>query len=231
GRLKRDTNASAALNNDPSMIAAKSWLTRLTLLKARLEQSPEARVPEMQLLDQEDWLAAVKGPSLETEEDYRRAFASLRNTAANKLAPKLQKALSSYMEANNKSFPPDVNALVPFLEPKDPSLLSRYSVAPSSKIISVKMGGEWVVTQETPVDAEFDHQFVIGPNGFGTCSFPKEGQPTAEDYDALDSAKEAFAKTNDNREINALEDLEPYLTTPQARAAYEKIKKFSAPKK
>lgn len=231
GRLKRDTNVSAALNNDPSMIAAKSWLTRLKLLKARLEQSPEARVPEMQLLDQEDWLAAVKGPNLETEEDFRRAFASLRNTAANKLAPKIQQALSRYMEGANKSFPSDMNSLIPYMDPKDPALLSRYAVVPSSKVTSVKMGGDWVVTQQGTVDSEFDNQFVIGPNGFGSCSFPKEGQPTEEDYDALASAKEAFANINSNKEVNSLEDLEPYLTTPEARAAYEKIKKFSSPKK
>jgi hypothetical protein len=97
--------------------------------------------------------------------------------------------------------------------------------------MSVKMGGDWIVTQQGPVDAEFDHQFVIGPYGFGTCSFPKEGEPTEEDYDALASAKEAFANSNDNRDFNSLDDLQPYLKTPEARAAYEKIKKFSAPKK
>ena len=190
GRLKRDTNSS---KTDPSIIAAKSWVGRLNLLKSRLEQSPEQRVPEMQLLEEEDWLAAVKSPGLESEEDYRRAFASLRNTAANKLALKVQPALARYLEANNKAFPTDVNDLLPYLEPKDPALLSRYAVVPSSKVMSVKMGGDWIVTQKAPVDSEFDTQFVIGPNGFGSCSWPKEGQPTEEDYDAIASAKEAFA--------------------------------------
>jgi hypothetical protein len=228
GRLKRDTNST---KTDPSIIAAKSWVGRLNLLKSRLEQSPEQRVPEMQLLEEEDWLAAVKSPDLQSEEDYRRAFASLRNTAANKLALKVQPALARYLEANNKTFPTDVNDLLPYLEPKDPALLSRYAVVPSSKVMSVKMGGDWIVTQKAPVDSEFDTQFVIGPNGFGSCSWPKEGQPTEEDYDAIASAKEAFANANDNRDFNALEDLEPFLNTPEARVAYEKIKKFSAPKK
>jgi hypothetical protein len=185
----------------------------------------------MKLLEEEDWLSAVKGPNLETDEDYRRAVASLRNSAANKLAPKIQQALSRYMEGANKSFPSDVNSLVPYMDPKDPALLSRYAVIPSSKVMSVKMGGDWVVTQLSPVDSEFDNQFVIGPNGFGSCSFPKDGQPTEEDYNALAPAKEAFTNNNDNRDFGSLDDLEPYLTTPEARAAYDKIKKFSATKK
>jgi RNA polymerase sigma factor (sigma-70 family) len=225
-RLKRDTNTALASNNDPSIAAAKTWVTRLNLLKARLEQSPEARVPEMKLLEEEDWLAAVKSPNLESEEDYRRAFASLRNSAANKLAPKIQQALSRYMEANNKAFPSNVGELAAYLEPKDPTLLARWEVLPSSRSVSVKMGGDWVVMQPTPIDAEFDNQFVIGPNGYGTSTFPKEGQPTEEDIDALTPAKEAFAKSNNNKEPESFEDLEPFLTTSQARAAFDKVKKF-----
>lgn len=230
GRLRRDTNA-AANSNDPSSVAAKSWVARVNLLKARLEQSPGASVPELQLLDEEDWLAAVKDPKLETEEDYRRAFAALRNSAQNKFVPQIQNALLKYMQANNNAFPTEVAQIAPFLESNDPTLLNRYGVMPSEDIVSVKLGGDWVVSQKEPIDREFDQRIVVGPHGSGASSFPKEGEPTERDYTALRPALEAYAAANNNREPANTEDVEPFLSTPESKSAYDKIKRFQRQQK
>lgn len=227
GRLKREAEARKA--SGPVESAAMSWLGRLTQLKGRLESTPQAQTPEMQLLSEEDWLAAVKQPTLETDEDFRKAFASLRNTAQQKVAATLRPALDKYTKANNSAFPTDISQLIPHLEPTiDPAILSRYGVYPESEAPFVKMGGDWIITQKEPIDAEFDQRIVIGPNGHGSSSFPREDDLTAADMRALESATQAYTAANNGRQPTDPSDVEPYLTTTEAKAAFAKALKSRA---
>src|SRR2546422_2182071 len=46
--------------SDPAESAARSWLSRVSLLKQHLEQAPNAKIPEFQLLNEEDWLNVAR---------------------------------------------------------------------------------------------------------------------------------------------------------------------------
>lgn len=223
-RLRREAEARKA--SGPMESAAMNWLGRLAQLKDRLELMPQAQTPEMQLLSEEDWLAAVKQPELETEEDYRKAFAALRNTAQQKLAGMLRPALDKYIKANNGAFPTEIAQLMPHFEPAiDPAILSRYGIFPESEASYVKMGGDWIITQKEPIDAEFDQRIVIGPNGHGSSSFPREDDLTAAELRALESASRAYAAANNGRQPADPSEVEPYLNTPEAKAALAKALK------
>ena len=77
GRLRNDAN-------DPSDVTTKALVVKVNKLKQRLEQTPNARIPELQLVTEKDWLNAARG-NLETDADYRRALSTLRNTVKTKL--------------------------------------------------------------------------------------------------------------------------------------------------
>ena len=223
--LKRE--ARAATEPEPMADAAKNWLTRLNALKTRLQEHPEAQVPEMQLLKEEDWLAAVKSPNLESDEDFRKAFATLRNTAQGKFAAIIHPALLKYMKENNAQFPTDLAQLLPHCDPPlDPSMLTRYSIQPAADVPNVKVGGKWAITQNAPVDPEFDSRNVIGPDGHGSASYPKPTALTPKEFDSLRPAFKAYEAANNGREATLPEEIEPFLQTPEQKTIYKKFMKM-----
>src|SRR5262249_20526207 len=96
-RLK---NRLAELENDPAETTARAWVDRVNRLKQRLEQNPQARIPELRFVTEEDWLEVARY-KLETEDDYRRALASLRGIGSRTFADSIFKALKEYLKANN----------------------------------------------------------------------------------------------------------------------------------
>lgn len=92
------------MGSDPIQTAAKSWLDRVNHLKKRLEQTPGAMIPEFKLLNDDNWLNAASG-KLESEADYRRAFAESRSAGENIFIVSMQSALLKYMKENSGQFP------------------------------------------------------------------------------------------------------------------------------
>ena len=88
-----------------------------------------------------------------------------------KVAHELSPALTEYIKDNNGTFPNSPTELARYLtEPLDSSILEHYQIVPSSTIKNVKMGGGSVMTQVNLIDSQYDSQFVIGPNGWGSTS-------------------------------------------------------------
>jgi len=86
------------------------WLKRVSLLQQRLDQTPGARIPEMELLADQDWLNVTRtGP--ETESQYRQAMSRLRYAAQLKFCSILQTALSQYSKATGRQLPTDLTQL------------------------------------------------------------------------------------------------------------------------
>ena len=143
---------------------------RVRDLREFLSRVPDQRIPEIQLTTEGDWYAAVAGDGkLESEAELREALARLRALAERRFAVKAQPALKSYMSANDGAFPKDTAALSPYFEGgMAADILSRYKVVPSSEVPNVRMGGEWIITQSSVIDSDYDSRVVIGPNGLGT---------------------------------------------------------------
>ena len=93
-RLRNDAQSKEVTPNEATESSAKSWVNRVNQLKQRLEQWPDKKIPELQLVTEEDWLNAAKG-KLETDADYRKALSALRGAGEQKFVTTLlQPALS-----------------------------------------------------------------------------------------------------------------------------------------
>lgn len=174
--LKRRKELSRPATESPENGSADpisgSWPGRVSQLKQCLVLNPEARIPEMQLLDEEDWLTVVKDLPMQTEADYRRALSALRSRAEGNLIPEIQKALIAFKKANNGQTPTDITMLYPHLDPRiDPAILVRWAIVPRDSI-PMELDADFVVTQMSAVvDPEMDYVKIVGPNMTAGISF------------------------------------------------------------
>jgi RNA polymerase sigma factor (sigma-70 family) len=219
-RFRADNRAAPqpGSNADTAQIAAQTWLDRVSLLKQRLEQMPQARIPELQLATDRDWLDAAKG-DLNDEQDYRRALSYLRNIAENKFVDQLQPALKKYLDANNGKFPTDTSQLQPYFStPVGPALLQHWQVAPSTDLSNLGMGGEWILTEASVVDEKYDQRRAIGPNGSGT-TFSEQPPPAY----VLAPALKAYLAANNGSAPDDPAQLQPFANTVSQRSALQHL--------
>jgi len=226
-RLRNDlatVEKTKAASSDPLTSAAVSWKNRVALLKARMEATPGAKIPELQFVSDQDWLNAARG-ELKTDRDFREAMARLRSAGEGKFAGNLHSALSKYMETNNAQFPSDLSQLLPYFDsPVDSSLLERWTVVPAKSIQNLRMGGDWIITQRSAPDPEYDSRYGAGPNGYGSSGNFQE-HPSAADV--MTPALQAFYAAN-GRVPSEPAELAPYLTTEEQRTFLDKFtRKFN----
>jgi hypothetical protein len=158
--------------SDPTEIEAKAWTAKVSKLKQRLEEMPDAKIPELQFLNDQDWLTAAS-KKLDTDADYRRALATLRSMAENKFGKMYQHALQSYLDSNNNQYPTDVSQLESYFNPPiDEAVLQRWKLIPANNANgSEGLGGNLVLTEKVPVDELFDSRNTIGLHSSGTGGF------------------------------------------------------------
>jgi hypothetical protein len=188
-------------------------------LRHRLEQTPEARIPEFHYLEQLDWLTAAKH-KLENEEDYRVAFADLRSSAVANFVRLAETAFQKYLQANNGQFPTEVSQLKPFFDsPPGDDVLERYKMALAANPLASPGPGntnDWVITLKSPQDGGNWH---IGPGGSSTFSDDPQMAILAP---AMKAAMDAAPLVNGTKRLD-IHQIAPYLTTPEQKAAYEEL--------
>jgi RNA polymerase sigma factor (sigma-70 family) len=228
-RLRTEAQERARLKTEDAGKAAKSGveeaeslIERVRLLKQRLAQTPEARIPELQFLSEEDWLRVAARPKqLDTDEDFRAAFSDLRNRAEGDFLRTMEPALLKYIEANNNQFPADLSQLKPYVEkaPGD-DILQRYQIVPASSVPEaggiIAGAGDWLITLKAPIDGKL----ALGRSGVS------ELNDSSGTIAILAPAMRALAE--DTPEVNGkktmdMHQLAPYLKTPEQKAAYQKL--------
>jgi len=240
-RLRQETKTRADGNvlqaNDPALSEAVFWKGRVAKLMERLKQTPSAGIPELQFLTEQDWLNAAR-EDLVTDQDYRRALSSLRHAGENKFVADLQSVLKQYIDANQGQFPTAMPQLRPyFKETVEDALLERYEIIPAAQMPSLVMGGDWIITQKTAIDPEFDARWGIGPNGYGTS-----GSSSASDawsgrdlalsaaIKELSPALEAYRADHEGKEPSDPAQIQPYLSPPAQIAAMQTLLQQAKPK-
>ena len=235
-RLRASSNELAQLKagsgktDESSEAEMSGWLERLKLLKQRLADAPGMAIPELQLLDEQDWLKAAfdyrKNPKADSDTDFRLAAAEARAIAESAFANRAQQALTDYAKANNGGFPTDPSQLKPFFHlPIDDAILQRYCVVPAKEYRGTTAGQDWVLTQKNLVDEDCDHRINIGAGTWGS------GQSVAERLppdvftlkQVLNPVIQDFAAANSAKEPADPADLVPYLKTPEQKEAYQKL--------
>lgn len=201
-----------------SRIAAENLVAKVNRLKQRLEETPNAKIPELQFLTEKDWLDAAQA-NLNTDIDYRRALSSLRNIAENEFVNMLKPALDKYIQANNGQFPTDLSRLQEyFSSPVDDAILQRWEITSPKTVPNVGVGDDGIITEKAPVDDIFDSRNVVGNRGSGSVDFL-----TMETQDVLMPVYKAFTSANGGQEPVNMSQMLPYATTAEQQIALQKM--------
>jgi RNA polymerase sigma factor (sigma-70 family) len=217
----RDSNqtktSGTGSSEDPGMEAAlKTWAARVALLKQRLEQMPDKRIPELQLVADKDWFDAVKSvKKLETEDDYRQALDDLRRNVKSEFAHMLQVALRGYAKANADQLPTDLSQLKPYFDkPVDDAVLARYTLLQTGK---VSEASDYLVAETAPpVDDEFDTVYKISINGVNSSSVNRSEE-------AIKQAGILYAQAHNDLLPTEPSQLTPFLKEPIDPAKIQKV--------
>lgn len=198
--------AAAVPGDDPVHETLRTLGQRAAQLKKRFAQMPETHIPELEFIDEKDWLdAAGQVTELRSDSDYRRALNTLRTAAKQKAGRKFQDALRKFSEANNDLLPSDLSQLQPhFDSPVDPAVLQRYKLAYAGKYSEAPGDQNLIVEAAPPVDEEYDTRIEFRRNG-----------TTTRTYNAIDEAIEqaatAYAQANNGLLPRQAGQLQPYL--------------------
>lgn len=206
--------AKSAMNDD---LAAK-----VTLLKQKLEQMPDKKIPELQFAAERDWANAARDADLDTEDGVRQALSKLREEAENTFLNDMTKAaIKEYLAANGGILPSDLYQLKPYFDvPVTDAMLQRYELlqtgTPNSSAPLVK-------EIAPPVDDEYDSYHEISLDGAG-------GSGVNEIQGAIFTAANAFAKDNNGQRPTDSSQIVSYLKQPIDAAKIQKyLNKFAPP--
>jgi len=230
GEVARLRGNAQPQRSNPIETDMKSWLVRVSRLKQRLAETPEAKIPEMRLLDEEDYTDATQG-LLNTERDYLAALSNLRSTGEFKfITTFLNPALTQYAQANNGQFPTDLSQLQPYFpSPVEDAILQRWEIAPA-KTVRTDNFGDPIITTKAAVDEDWDSRYAVGLKGFASAGRDTAGHNgwgvVAPDV-ILGTAAKAYLAANNGQEPTDPSQVIPYLTTPEQQAAYQKMMKWN----
>ncbi|MCX6952638.1 MAG: sigma-70 family RNA polymerase sigma factor [Verrucomicrobia bacterium] len=215
-----DARFAAAIPVAPADAALESqmreWLVQVDRLKQFLVQRPEWDIPELKLLTEENWFNAAGGGRFESEEQFRRATASLRDRAAGLAGNRIMKALNAYLRAHDGVLPNSPAELAPYFDsPMAPEILARYEMLQTGKASEVPRGETTrMLAPKAPADVEFDANFYVGTNGYGNNGIAM--------HTNVREAQRQFAKTHNGLRATTAEQLMPLLKWPVSAAALQK---------
>jgi hypothetical protein len=161
---------------------------RVALLKQKLEQMPEKRIPELQFLTEKDWLNAAWDADLDSDDGVRLALRKLRDESVDTFLNQLRKALKAYAAANNDMLPAELLELKPYFQtPVTDEMLQRYKLLQSGKLGEASSGS--LVRKQVYADNEYDSNQEMSLNGGGGGAFNRI-------QDAVNDAAREFARDN-----------------------------------
>ena len=218
-RLRGDSKKLAQLESAPSGdgAAAKNLIERVSALKDQFDVSPEAWIPELELVTEEDWIIAASG-KIDSEAGIRRAMSRIRSIGEGRFAGLASEALRAYMENHNDQFPTEMSDLSGVIEGGvNDAVLDRWMIADSDLVKNVQMGDDYIITQKEPVDDLFDQRHVIGPNGRGSTDFFY-----SESEGVFLELSQIYQDSNNGERPKSPSELLPYVRAPEEQEVFDK---------
>ncbi len=178
--------------------ALDTWIGKVRRLSAYLKQHPGKRIPQMDLLTDEEWLDVTKG-KLESDADFREALGKLRGLARQKVAKEIGAGIKSIMSSNGGRVPTDPLELLSHLPPGfNPEILKQMSVNPTGRIEGLNVNPpQQFVLLDNPVDL-FDATFFYSAQGN-----PGSRSAAAPGQQAIKLAISDITRTNGNAPTSA----------------------------
>jgi serine/threonine protein kinase len=147
-------------------------------LQKLFEERPGQRIPEMQLLSEEQWLDIAKDRDLQSETGIRQAMSQLRKAAKRDFAAIAGPAVVKYEDGNARQVPTNVSQLRPYFKmPVDDAILQRYAILPAAADMKFSPAVKWVIAEKAPVDPDYDERLTIGGGGWGYGSYELSAAP------------------------------------------------------
>jgi hypothetical protein len=138
------------------------------------------------------------------------------------------------MGANNGQWPADLVQLKSYFNPPvEDDILQRWEIVPKTAFPGRDFAGDWVLTEKSPVDSEFDHRWTIdGPfsGGVGPYNYqPSEMQMELQTLKTtLEPALKAYSAANGGKEPHDPYQLQPYVIDSTQQTALERIIQIAA---
>jgi RNA polymerase sigma factor (sigma-70 family) len=165
--------------------------TRVALLKQKLGEMPDKKIPELKFLTEKDWLNAAWNADLETDDGVRLALSKLRDEAVDTFLNLTRTALKKYLAANNNMLPADLLPLKPYYDtPVTDEMLQRYAFMQTGQLSSNP--SDSVVRKAVYADEDYDSNQEMSMSGGGGGSFNRN-------HDAIYDATMAFTIANNGQ--------------------------------
>lgn len=199
-RLRESAN-----NSDPTASRMKDWAAQVALLKRKLEQMPNRKIPELQFVTDRDWADATWGADLSTDDGVREALSKLRETAINIFLNEMMKsAFKKYLAAHDNIVPGDLFQLKPYFDqPVTDDMLARYKLLQTGKVDN----SADLVTLTAYADDQYDSNHGMSINGAWGGRFNRVQQE-------VESAANSFSSANQGQMPTDPSQLQPYLDGP-----------------
>lgn len=191
------SNVGALDPNDPAVQHFMEAKGKAEKISQYLEQMPDKRIPEIQFMNDKDWLRATESAKFETDADVRRTLSELRSIAKNNLP--MGRSLYAFIHDNNGQLPTDMSQLKPYFakavtdsssyhwrgiqnaqdDTLVDSILARYQILHTGTANDYAPG-TWFIAEKAPVDKEYDTRMKSAP---GTSTIISTGLGEAGDPD------------------------------------------------
>jgi RNA polymerase sigma factor (sigma-70 family) len=159
--LRSTAGQSKQAETDPTLVAAKSWLEKVNLLKNWFEQRTEQRIPEFVYLQDYDWLDAVKYSNMQGDAAPANAAPGLREAAKRQFGHELGNALRRYAAEHDGELPTDLSQSNPYMiHPMNEDVIKSYKLLRSGKLADIS-GQEWLVAEIAPPFDKNDYKRVV----------------------------------------------------------------------
>jgi RNA polymerase sigma factor (sigma-70 family) len=235
-RLRGEVTALRQAARERAMIESTvaGWAARIALLKQRLDQRPDKRIPEMEFLADKDWAAATRDADLDNDDGVRQAMSALRSAAKDNFLNAMREAIKKYaaaanggdlpgdpvqfaqaVNANGGLIPSELSQLKPYFNvPVDDTTLQRYQLLHPGRLHD-NLSDILVKEIAPPVDDEYDthHEIGLYSGGVGRINLIAE---------AVAAAAKDYAQANNGQTPGDPAQIAPYLTQPLEPALVQK---------
>ncbi len=209
----RSVSGSIAPSEPPADGAVEAWLTRVRQLKQLLVENPEHSIPELKLLDENDWLdfsrqaPLYRWPEL-TKDAIDETFAQLRQLAGGKFANSAFRALKKFAAEHDGLLPATTLELAPDL---DPAMLGRYEMRQTG-LLADRSSTTIIMAQKSVFDEMRESRLEITAKG--AVKWIPSAKILNQD---IELATKAFSDANQGRLPGGPAELMPFLEkiTPQ----------------
>lgn len=144
------------------------WLERVARLRRHVADNPGAAIPELELLGEDDWLAAAREARIDTEPQVRAVLRKLHDQARSAAVRELSGALWRFAEGNGDRLPDSVDKLAALTKRSLPNaMLGRYEMLRTGAARAVP-ADEWILAEKALLAGAIGSRAFVAPDNHGT---------------------------------------------------------------